>query len=156
MDNSKFLLTNATIISCQLNGSPWIRSTTKYGGIECSGGTITVWADHDLSSGVATSFKSGLSTSQMMVTDAAASKPEKLFFALDMTITIMVGGQTMTADIRLGQGEHWPTRNWWIAGSGCTLSGTRKTVECETHTSGTTLRLLRKDGDVGYTAARIA
>jgi hypothetical protein len=150
-----FWFEGATIISCQLNGSPWIRSTTKYGGVECRGDTITVWADHDLSSGVATSFKSGLSTSQMMVVDAAASSPEKLFFALDMTITIIVDGQTMSADIRLGQGEHWPTRNWWIAGSGCTLSD--KTLECITHTSGTTLRFKRTGGNnSAYITARVA
>ena len=153
-DKSKLQLKGATIVSCHINGSPWIRSTTTYGGVECSDDMITVWADHDLSSGVATSFKNGLSTSQMMAMDGVASSPDKLFFAFNMTVTVIMGGQTMTSDIRVGQGEHWPYRNWWIAGPGCNLSS--KTLVCDTQTSGTTLRFTQEDGDVAYTTARIA
>jgi hypothetical protein len=94
----------------------------------------------------------------MMALDGVGDSPDKLFFALDMTITVIVGGQTMTADVRVGQGEHWPYRNWWIAGSGCTLQLTtlEDTLECKTHTPGTTLRFKQEDGDVAITTARIA
>ncbi len=47
----------------------------------------------------------GLLNSQMMVMDGSDGSPGKLLFAFDMTITVIVGGQTMTADIRVGQGE---------------------------------------------------
>ena len=134
---SKFQLNGAKIVSCQLNGSPWIRSTSRFGGVECSGDKVTVWAMHDLSPGVATSFKNGLSTSQMMALDGVGDSPDKLFFAFNMTITVVVRGQTRTLDIRVGQGQHWPYRNWWIAGPGCNLSST--TLVCKTQTSGTDL-----------------
>ena len=59
METNHFYLQGARITSCtQLSYS--ITSGQPYGGLSCSGDTITIMAGRDNSKGVATSFKSGL------------------------------------------------------------------------------------------------
>jgi hypothetical protein len=122
--------------------------------VTCGGDSLTVWANHDLSTGVASSFKSGPSNSNQMVMDGSASSPGELFFFVDVTVTLVVRGETMTATLRVGQGQHMPWRNWWVGSPACRLNG--KTLECDTTTAGTTLLLTQKDGDIATTSARFA
>ena len=101
-DTSSFHFDGATLTSCTVNAR-YIRSTTTYSGVTCGGDSLTVWANHDLSTGVASSFKSGLSNSNQMVMDGSASSPGELFFFVDVTVTMVVRGVTMTATLRVGQ-----------------------------------------------------
>jgi hypothetical protein len=131
METNHFYLQGARITSCtQLSYS--ITSGQPYGGLSCSGDTITIMAGRDNSKGVATSFKSGLTGGNMFCSDGSCgSTPDQLNFYVTMDITMTVGGQELTLkSLRIGQGHYAFTNNWWIASPQCTSNG--KTLQCTT------------------------
>jgi hypothetical protein len=153
-DKSSFHFEGATLTSCSVNAK-YIRSSVAYSGVTCDGDSLTVWADHELSQGVANSFKSGLSNSNQMVMDDSASSPGELYFFVDVTVTMVVRDVTLTATLRVGQGRHFGVyRNWWVGSTACRRKD--KTLECDTTTAGTTLFLTQEDGDIATTSARFA
>jgi hypothetical protein len=130
-ETNHFYLQGARITSCtQLSYS--ITSGQPYGGLSCSGDTITIMAGRDNSKGIATSFKSGLTGGNMFCSDGSCgSTPDKLNFYVTMDLTIGVGGQELTLkSLRVGQGHYTFTNNWWIGGPQCTSNG--KTLQCTT------------------------
>ena len=131
METNHFYLQGARITSCtQLSYS--VTSGQPFGGLSCSGDTITIMAGRDNSKGVATSFKSGLTGSNMFCSDGSCgSTPDQLNFYVDMDLTMTVGGQELTLkSLRVGQGHYTFTNNWWIGGPQCTSNG--KTLQCTT------------------------
>ncbi len=94
-DKSSFHFEGATLTSCSVNAK-YIRSSVAYSGVTCDGDSLTVWADHELSQGVANSFKSGLSNSNQMVMDDRTSSPGSpgLYFFVDVTLKMVVRRQT--------------------------------------------------------------
>jgi hypothetical protein len=129
METNHFYLQGASIKSCtQLSYS--ITSGQPYGGLSCSGDTITIMAGRDNSKGVATSFESGLTGGNMFCSDGSCgSMPDKLNFFVTMDLTIEVGGQELTLkSLRVGQGHYTFTNNWWIGGPQCISNG--KTLQC--------------------------
>ncbi len=121
-------LLGARITSCtQLSYS--VTSGQPFGGLSCSGNTITIMAGRHNSEGVATSFKSGLTGGNMLCSDGVCglgSTPDDLNFYVDMDITMTVNGEERTLkSFRVGQGHYFLHNNWWLGGPQCLSVGNK-------------------------------
>ena len=145
-ETNNFYIQGAQITSCtELSHS--ITSGQPYGGLSCSGNTITIKAGRKNSAGVANSFKNGLTGSNMFCSDGSCgSTPDDLNFYVTMNLTMIVGGQKLTLEsLRVGQGHYFTTNNWWIAGSKCSDNG--KTLDCGSTTADTSVLFTQGGSD---------
>lgn len=78
---------------------------------------ITVKAGRKGSSDVATWFQQQVGAGQTLVCDTKGTFPSSLNFAVEGTLSMQVGGKTVTCDnVIVAQGNFGTTNNWWMGG----------------------------------------
>jgi hypothetical protein len=96
------------------SGQPYGGTTS---GVSQAGkqGFILVKAGRKGSTGVAQWFQQQVGAGQTLVCNSTSTFPKELNFAVEGTLTMQVGGKTITCDnIIVAQGA--PFKNWWMGG----------------------------------------
>jgi len=104
-------------------GQPWggVSSGVSRPGAQAF---VLVKAGRKRSTGVANWFKERVGGGETMVCNSRGNMPRGLNFAVKGTMSLTVGGQTVTCpDVILAQGNYAIANNWWLGGPG--MSGIR-------------------------------